>query len=109
MPNTFLIQKLPIGKYVGALIVIWGAVLALTCLGKNFTQLAVLRFFLGFFEAGIYPCCIMLVSSMYRRNEQAGRIGCVYICNGIAMAVGGFVGYGIGHMMGVGGLSAWQW
>lgn len=51
----------------------------------------------------------MLISSMYRRTEQAGRLGLVYICNGIAMAVGGLVGYGIGHMMGVGGMNAWQW
>ncbi|KAI9263868.1 major facilitator superfamily domain-containing protein [Helicostylum pulchrum] len=109
VPNTFLLQRLPIGKYMGILIVTWGVVLTVTCVGKNFSQLAALRFLLGFFEAGIYPCCMMIVSCMYRRNEQAGRIGCVYICNGIAMAVGGLVGYGIGHMMGVRGMNGWQW
>lgn len=57
-------------------------------------------------------------------------LGVVYICNGIAMAVGGmyyhnftsqhiqdanklclgFIGYGVGlHMDGVGGHGAWQW
>ncbi|GAN07299.1 MFS allantoate transporter protein [Mucor ambiguus] len=109
VPNTYLIQRLPIGRYIGTLIVIWGVVLTVTCKAKNFSQLAALRFLLGFFEAGIYPCCIMIVSSLYRRSEQAGRIGCVYICNGIAMAIGGLVGYGIGHMMGVHGMNAWQW
>lgn len=94
---------------MGILIIFWGVVLTLTCLAKDFSQLAALRFLLGFFEAGVYPCCIMLISSMYRRTEQAGRIGSVYICNGIAMAVGGLVGYGIGHMVGVGGMNAWQW
>ncbi|KAI9359491.1 major facilitator superfamily domain-containing protein [Pilaira anomala] len=109
VPNTFFLQRLPIGKYVGTLIVTWGVVLTVTCVGKNFSQLAALRFLLGFFEAGIYPCCMMIISSMYRRHEQAGRIGCVYICNGLAMAVGGLVSYGIGHMMGVRGMNAWQW
>lgn len=104
-----LIQKLPLSKYMGSVITIWGLVLLLTFLGKNFSELAGLRFLLGFFEAGIYPCCIMLISALYRRNEQAGRIGLVYICNGVAMAVGGLVGYGIGHMEGVGGLQSWQW
>lgn len=88
---------------------IWGLVLTLTCLSKNFSQLAALRFLLGFFEAGIYPICIMVISAMYRRSEQAGRIGTVYICNGVAMAVGGLIGYGIGHMNGVHGMNAWQW
>lgn len=104
-----LIQKLPLSKYIGSVIVIWGLVLLLTFLGHNFAQLAALRFLLGFFEAGIYPCCIMLISSLYRRSEQAERIGLVYICNGVAMAVGGLIGYGIGHMHGVAGLESWQW
>ena len=64
---------------------------------------------LGFFEAGIYPCCIMLISTMYRRREQAGRLGVVYICNGVAMAVGGLIGYGIGNMNDVGNKAPWQW
>ncbi|GAA5801260.1 hypothetical protein HPULCUR_006705 [Helicostylum pulchrum] len=108
-PSMVLIQKLPLSKYIGSVIVIWGLVLLLTFLGHNFSQLAALRFLLGFFEAGIYPCCIMLISSLYRRSEQADRIGLVYICNGVAMAVGGLIGYGIGHMHGVAGLESWQW
>jgi MFS family permease len=51
----------------------------------------------------------MIISTMYRRREQAGRIGMVYICNGAAMAVGGLIGYAIGHMQGANGLSGWQW
>ncbi|OBZ87200.1 hypothetical protein A0J61_04751 [Choanephora cucurbitarum] len=109
VPNVYLLQIFPIGKYVGGLIVVWGVILAVTCEAKNFSQLAALRFLLGFFEAGIYPCCIMLISTMYRRTEQSGRIGCVYICNGLALAVGGLIGYGIGHMANVGGKAAWQW
>ncbi|OAD73012.1 hypothetical protein PHYBLDRAFT_20510 [Phycomyces blakesleeanus NRRL 1555(-)] len=107
--NAYLLQRVPLAKYLGTLICFWGAVLALTSLGKNFSQLAALRFLLGFFEAGVYPCCIMLISIMYRRTEQAGRIGAVYICNGIAMAVGGLISYGIGHMVNVGGKAPWQW
>jgi MFS family permease len=108
-PSMILIQKLPLSKYVGSVITIWGVVLLVTFLSKSFSQLTGLRFLLGFFEAGIYPCCIMLISALYRRKEQAGRIGLVYICNGIAMAIGGLIGYGIGHMQGIGGLAAWQW
>ncbi|KAI8339466.1 major facilitator superfamily domain-containing protein [Chlamydoabsidia padenii] len=109
VPNSILLQRFPIGRYVGIIIVLWGMVLAVTATAKDFSQLAALRFLLGFFEAGIYPCCLMIISTMYRRREQAGRIGWIYICNGIAMAVGGLIGYGIGHMQGVHGMSGWQW
>ncbi|KAI9278608.1 major facilitator superfamily domain-containing protein [Phascolomyces articulosus] len=108
-PNQFLLQRMPLAKYTGALIVLWGLVLAVTFEAKNFPQLAGLRFLLGFFEAAMYPCCIMLISTMYRRREQAARLGVVYICNGVAMAVGGFIGYGIGHMDGALGHKSWQW
>lgn len=103
-----LIQKLPLRRYIGTIIILWGIVLLLTYKASSFAQLAGIRFLLGFFEAGVYPCCIMLISSMYRRNEQAGRIGLVYICNGVAMALGGFIGYGVGYIN-AGGLSPWQW
>lgn len=88
---------------------LWGMVLAVTSEAKNFSQLAALRFLLGFFEAGIYPCCIILISTMYRRREQAGRLGVVYICNGLAMAFGGLIGYGVGNMTDVRDKSPWQW
>ncbi|KAI9499295.1 major facilitator superfamily domain-containing protein [Zychaea mexicana] len=109
VPNQFLLQRLPLTKYIGGLIVLWGLVLAVTFEAKNFPQLAGLRFLLGFFEAAMYPCCIMLISTMYRRREQASRLGAVYICNGVAMAVGGFIGYGVGHMDGALGHASWQW
>ncbi|KAL7333322.1 hypothetical protein PS15p_202234 [Mucor circinelloides] len=108
-PSMILIQKMRLRMYIGTVIILWGIVLLLTFLGHNFSQLAALRFLLGFFEGGIYPCCIMLISSLYRRKEQAGRIGVVYICNGIALSFGGLIGYGIGNMDGAGGLRAWQW
>ncbi|CAO3698432.1 unnamed protein product [Rhizopus stolonifer] len=108
VPSTFLIQKFPIGKYVGALIVLWGLILLLTFKCQNFSQLAGLRFLLGFFEAGIYPSCVMLISALYRRSEQAGRIGVIYMCNGVAMIFGGLISYGIAQMTSH-GLKPWQW
>ncbi|EIE89442.1 hypothetical protein G6F46_001090 [Rhizopus delemar] len=108
IPSTFLIQKFPIGKYVGVFIVIWGLVLLLTYKVTNFSQLAGLRFLLGFFEAGIYPSCVMVISALYRRSEQSSRIGIIYICNGISMILGGLISYGIAKLSSH-GLLPWQW
>ncbi|ORX51984.1 MFS general substrate transporter [Hesseltinella vesiculosa] len=108
-PNAYLLQRVPIGRYLGVIIILWGFVLAMTEMGENFSQLAALRFLLGFFEAGVYSSCLMIISTLYRRREQTARIGLIYICNGVAMAVGGLIGYGIGHMDGQGGKSGWRW
>lgn len=71
--------------------------------------MAVFRFFLGVFEAGVFPCSVMLISRVYRRKEQAARIGTIYFTGGVAMTVGGILSYGIGHMDGIAGMKAWQW
>ncbi|KAI9316390.1 major facilitator superfamily domain-containing protein [Dichotomocladium elegans] len=109
-PNQLLLQRVPLAKYIGVLVILWGTVLAVTFQAKTFVHLAVLRTILGFFEAAMYPCCIMLISTLYRRCEQPGRIGVLYICNGVAAMVGGFIGYGVGNTLeGVGGHGSWQW
>ncbi|KAI8364619.1 major facilitator superfamily domain-containing protein [Blakeslea trispora] len=109
LPNNYMLQRIPIGKYIGIIVILWGTVLLCTAWGRNFGQLAGLRFLLGFFEAGIYPSLTLLVSTFYRRSEQVARLGAFWICNGFALVVGGLVSYGIGHMNNVAGLKAWQW
>lgn len=102
-------QKLPLGKYLGVLIFTWGTILAITSLSKSFVHLVVFRFALGVFEAGVYPCTIMIISRVYRRDEQSARIGAIYFIGGISMTVGGIMSYGIGHMDGIAHIKSWQW
>ncbi|CAO0795083.1 unnamed protein product [Mucor circinelloides] len=109
IPNNYLLQRIPVGKYIGIIVILWGAVLICTAFGKNFSQVAAMRFLLGFFEAGIYPSLTLLVSTFYRRSEQVARLGAFWICNGVALVAGGFVAYGIGHIGNPGGLKEWQW
>ncbi|EIE89441.1 hypothetical protein RO3G_14152 [Rhizopus delemar RA 99-880] len=109
LPNNYLLQRVPVGKYIGILVVLWGVVLLCTAFGTNFSQVAAMRFLLGFFEAGIYPSLTLLISTFYRRSEQVVRLGAFWICNGLALFIGGIVAYGIGHLTNVGGLKSWQW
>lgn len=87
----------------------WGIVLGTTAASKNFTHLAILRFLLGVFEAGGLSCVYILISRVYRRKEQAGRICAVFFSGGISLSIGGIVCYGIGHMGGLAQMEAWQW
>ncbi|KAI8377435.1 major facilitator superfamily domain-containing protein [Radiomyces spectabilis] len=108
IPNNYCLQYVRIGRYMGILLIVWGSILAATAACKTYSQLAAMRFLLGFAEAGIYPSLILLISTMYRRAEQTWRLGIFWLCNGFALAIGGLIGYGAGHLNG-GGLHAWQW
>ncbi|KAG2183137.1 hypothetical protein INT43_006132 [Umbelopsis isabellina] len=109
VPNSFMMQRIPLAKLVGGIVFLWGGVIALTALGSNFQQLAGLRFLLGFLEACVNPNFILLTNTFYRKQEVASRIGAWWLVNGLCTAFGGLIGYGIGHMEGVAGLHAWQW
>lgn len=97
------------GKYIGIIVFLWGSVLVCTAAGTNFSQIAAMRFLLGFFEAGVYPSLTLLVSTFYRRSEQAARLGAFWLCNGVALVVGGLITYGIDQMGNARGLPKWKW
>ncbi|KAI8582339.1 hypothetical protein K450DRAFT_293922 [Umbelopsis ramanniana AG] len=109
LPNSYMMQRFPLGKLVGTIVVIWGAILALTSLGKNFAQLAGLRFLLGFFEACVNPNFMLLTSLFYRKQEITSRLAAWWLVNGLCSSFGGLMAYGIGHMEGDLNVHAWQW
>ncbi|KAI8142048.1 major facilitator superfamily domain-containing protein [Fennellomyces sp. T-0311] len=108
-PNNYFLQRFAVGRYIGVIVCLWGIVLSCTALGKNFSQVAAMRFLLGLFEAGIYPAMTLLVSTCYRRSEQAARLGAFWIWNGVALIIGGLITYGIGSMENDLGIAKWKW
>ncbi|KAI8331909.1 major facilitator superfamily domain-containing protein [Chlamydoabsidia padenii] len=110
MPNNYFIQRVPsISKYLGTLLTIWGVVLALTSQAKTFTTLAILRVLLGLFEAATYPCLLIIVNTMYRREEQPRCFGFLWMSNGFGVIFANLLSYGIAHMDMARNIRAWQW
>ena len=60
-------------------------------------------------EASTYPCIFLLISTLYRRQEQVVWFSTMFICNAVATGLGALIGYGIRRMHGLHGISAWQW
>ncbi|KKK26697.1 putative MFS allantoate transporter [Aspergillus rambellii] len=122
-PTNFLMQRLRIGKYLGANIFMWylpcsysdeilrankqrGVFLMIQAACHNFTTLAVLRALGGAAEACADPAFMLITSMWYTRREQPVRIGLWYTANGLGIALGGLLGYGIGHIRGA--LPSWN-
>lgn len=97
-PNLWLITKFPTGKYMGCCLMAWGACLCLLAACHNFAGLAVVRLFLGAFEAALLPCLLLMNSKWYRRSEQPLRTAFWY--NTFAGVFGGILSYAIGHIKG---------
>lgn len=78
-------------RWLGILIVGFGAICTGIAGANNFATVATLRFFLGAFEAGVFPGMIFFMSFWYKPEERATRIA-VFLCSAtLAGAFGGYV------------------
>ncbi|KAL6400968.1 hypothetical protein AUP68_16688 [Ilyonectria robusta] len=104
-PNLWLMTKVPIGKYIGVCLSLWGSCLCFMALCHNFAGLAAIRFLLGVFEAAVLPAMLIVNSMWYRREEQPLRTAFWY--NTFAGVFGGILSYAIGQIKG--SLTTWRY
>lgn len=65
-PTNFLMQRLPIGKYLGFNICLWGVFLMIQAAARDFAGLAALRAFAGAAEACADPSFMLITSMWYK-------------------------------------------
>ncbi|KAL3425856.1 major facilitator superfamily transporter [Phlyctema vagabunda] len=92
-PTNWIIQRVPIAKYLALNICVWSTILCLHAVTKNFVGLVVVRTLLGIFEAACQPIFVVLSSMWYKREEQAGTVTYWYMMNGAQQIVGGLLAY----------------
>ncbi|KAF2447376.1 putative allantoate permease [Karstenula rhodostoma CBS 690.94] len=109
VPSNILMKKLSPHVWLAVCTLGFGIVMITQGFVKNLGGMIATRFFLGFFEAGIFPGSFYLISFWYKR-EQAQKRFTVYFCSVImASAFGGLLATGIANMNGVSGKSNWRW
>lgn len=107
IPSNLIMQRSPPGYYLAFNIFMWGALLMPQAATSNFAGLTALRVLSGAFEAIADPSFMLFTSMFYLRSEQPSRISCWYAFNGLGVAGGGLIGYGIGNIRGA--LPSWRY
>lgn len=97
-PSNFALQRLPIGKFVGCMIFVWGAICMLQAAAFSFSGLFAVRFFLGFVESCVSPGWLLLSSSLWTREEMPLRSSFWLAMNGMAQVLGALLSYGLGNV-----------
>ena len=108
-PTNRLLQRLPLGKYSAACVIMWGVTLACFAGVKNFAGAVAVRFFLGVLEAAVTPGFALITSQWYTKAEQGTRTGIWFSFNGWAQIFGGLVAYGIARGTEDGGVAIAGW
>ncbi|KAL4871245.1 hypothetical protein BDV12DRAFT_206806 [Aspergillus spectabilis] len=107
IPSNLLIQRLPLAKYMGVVLLLWAGLVIAHVGAKNYAGMLVLRFLLGMAEACVSPCMMNFTSMFYRRSEQPLRMAIWLSANGTATMVGALLGFGLGHVHNT-SLKSWQ-
>ncbi|KAG9120726.1 hypothetical protein FRC07_003662 [Ceratobasidium sp. 392] len=98
--SSYLLVRLPVGKYLFVNVFAWGVVVACTAAARNFSGLLTTRFFLGIFEATVAPSFITITQMWWRRREQTMRLSFWQAMNGVTAMIGSLLAFGIGHIGG---------
>ncbi|KAJ5640067.1 uncharacterized protein N7484_007929 [Penicillium longicatenatum] len=106
-PTTYLLRRLPLGKYTSVNILLWGIALACHAATHNYASLLCVRFFLGAFEATVTPAFVLFTSCWYKQEEQAKRMGFWLSCNGVAQLLIGPIAFGLAGVHGT-AIAVWK-
>ncbi|KAI8712227.1 hypothetical protein NCS52_01320400 [Fusarium sp. LHS14.1] len=109
IPSNAFIHKLGAANWLAFLAVAWG----LVSLGIGFLHswqgFAVLRSFLGVFEAGFFPGCVYLVSSWYKRYEVQKRMAGFFLTASALSAFANILAYGLIQISKHHSYKGWRW
>ncbi|KAJ5704938.1 hypothetical protein N7536_000627 [Penicillium majusculum] len=86
----------------------WGIVLCCHAAVTNRQGLYAVRFFLGLFEAGLWPGMLLQLCYWYRPDEVAPRIVLVTLLGNFSTVISGVLAFAFNGVV-AGGLSGWKW
>jgi hypothetical protein len=95
-PGNWLLQKFHTGKFLGAVMVLWGIIVLCIAFAKNFAHLMVLRTFQDTLECTISPTFMLITGAWYKSQEHTFRSTIWGITNAGINIITGLIMYGIG-------------
>jgi len=108
LPNVWLLNKLPVSKYLSLCLIGWGATTACHAAIKNYSGLLTVRILSGVCESGVPPALMLLSSQYYSRKEQAPRFAYWYMGMGWGQISGGLISYGFQFVSPKAALAGWR-
>ncbi|KAH0537605.1 hypothetical protein FGG08_005597 [Glutinoglossum americanum] len=109
IPSNIILKKLKPHVWLSACMFMFGLVTVCQGLVHSYSGLLATRFFLGFFETGMFPGCFYLISMWYKRTEAQKRYTFFFSSTTLAGAFGGLLASAIGKMEGMRGFRGWRW
>ncbi|TFK36835.1 MFS general substrate transporter [Crucibulum laeve] len=107
--SNVILRRLRPSIWLSTMMLLWGIVMTMHGVIKNFGGLITVRVLLGLTEAGLYPGIVFYITSWYKRSEMGSRVAVFFSSATVAGAFSGLLAAAIANMDGVGGKSGWEW
>ncbi|KAI0090075.1 MFS general substrate transporter [Irpex rosettiformis] len=109
IPSNLWLKRIGPNIVLPLMTVLWGIATTLQGTVTSYGGLIACRFFIGLFEGGLSPGCMLYLSSFYPRRQLQLRISIYFTAPTIAGAFSGLLASAILHMDGIGGKPGWAW
>lgn len=105
--NSYLLQKLPLAKFLSVCIICWGVITACHAACHTYASLMVVRTLLGCFEGPVAVSLIAISGMYWNHKQQLKRMGIWSVQAGTATIVGGLLSFAFQHVKHA-ALQSWQ-
>ncbi|WRT64222.1 uncharacterized protein IL334_001151 [Kwoniella shivajii] len=94
-PGHYLMQRLPLARFVAGLVFFWGVTVFLHCVATRYAGLVVLRLALGAAESVVVPAMEMTIGMFFDRHEQSVLQPVLWLTSALAPLCAAFISYGL--------------
>ncbi|KAJ8454955.1 hypothetical protein ONZ51_g12724 [Trametes cubensis] len=108
-PANLVLKKFRPSRWLPGITLLWGLIMTLMGLVKNYPQLVGTRICLGVAEAGLFPGVVYYLTLWYPRHMIQYRVGLFFGGATLAGAFSGLLAFGISFMSGTAGMLGWSW
>jgi MFS transporter, ACS family, tartrate transporter len=110
VPSNILLGRFGCNVWFARIMLTWGLLSMATCLSRGVVSLSIVRFLLGFAEAGLAPGLIYYMTIWFPKRELSKVISYYYLGLPLSSIIAGpLSGLILDHMNGYFGLKSWQW
>jgi len=109
VPSNLLLDKVGARLWITRIMISWGLASAAMALISGPVSFLVVRFLLGFFEAGFFPGMILYLTFWFPAAYRARVIAAFMLAIPVTGVIGGPMATSLLEMNGIWGLAGWQW
>jgi len=110
VPSNLILRRLGARRWIARILVSWGLISAALMFIQQPWHFYLLRFLLGFAEAGFFPGIILYLSYWFPARQRAQAVARFMTGSAVTGVVGlPLSGAIMQYLNGVGGLGGWQW